>query len=82
MPTANIVRRVATAPWRGVPATGAAEEKPDRRRASDAESRAHADLDSAEIRGVTGYGLQEGSDWRCRKLLAEVLAFSYVFGLT
>src|SRR5262245_16478642 len=49
-----------TTPWGSVPQVGRAEGKPDRGGAFAAGSRAHVDLDPAEIRGVASDRLHQG----------------------
>ena len=58
----DAVRGAAAAPWRGVPPVGAAEGESDRGRALDGRSRAHDDVDSAEVCGVAGGGVHQGQE--------------------
>src|SRR6516164_11104765 len=52
----------APASRRGVPQAGGAEGVEDRGRALDAGSRAHVDLDTAEVRGVASGGVHQGQE--------------------
>src|SRR5512142_654576 len=58
----DAVRTAEEAPGRGVSSVGAAEGESDPRRAHDGRSRAYADVDPAEVCGVTGGGIHEGEE--------------------
>src|SRR5450631_2093845 len=60
MPPEDVVCAVAPPPGGGIPQTGPAEGKHDRRRAFDARSCAHDDIDPTEIRRVTGDRFHQG----------------------
>lgn len=60
VPEENVVREVAPASWRGIPAVGATEGVPDTRGAPDVGSCSHADCDTAEVRGIAGGWLPQG----------------------
>jgi hypothetical protein len=50
----SAVRAAATASWRSIAKAGRSKGEPDRGKASDVESRAHADLDTPEVFDVAG----------------------------
>jgi hypothetical protein len=62
VPQEDVVCPAATASWGGVPQAGSAEGQPDRRGTSHGGSRAHDDIDSTEIRRVSGGRVHQGKE--------------------
>ena len=62
MSATKALRRTAPVSWRGISKVSATEGKSHRRRASDAGSRAHDELDSTEVRCIAGGRIHQGQE--------------------